>query len=514
MHIRLPKFIVRARLSVFLLGLPALAASSPAEVPLPDRIVITVDDTVNKIGDVPPLGINLNFFNDNDHYLKPARKLSTALREMGVRYLRYPGGDKSDYYLFSVPPYDHAVATPSQTGPGTNQSRAEFFNADRTAYNREVLNFDEYMTVCRETGAEPVIVCAIDTYIQTREKLPQAIRVSTREDFLRNAVEWVRYANVEHHDKIKYWMLGNESWLAWYKGPDGKYYGYEPEVYAQDLVDFSTAMKAVDPSIKIIANGVDWTVKRYLPKAAGAIDYICTSNYPLAAAPYASYDDWLKRRQGGGDLLEAVNKVVGAIQDCPSLTPEKKASLKVIVSEFGPHTWWPHTWGNAQDLGHALFNFDLMGEELSDPDILFSLFWNTRWEGHGRNYAYDALDDHNNFSPDGQSVALWCHYLFPQMVTTSAARGLITYATWNRKTDELYLDVINQTGAARTIAPELPGETISATTKLAELSGPDPGSAQTAFFLDGNEKLSGAALSLDPYSVTVFHLQVQPEPAH
>jgi alpha-L-arabinofuranosidase len=51
-----------------------------------------------------PLGINTDFFVDDDANRPSSRKLDEALAEMGVKYLRYPGGEKSDGYLWSVAP--------------------------------------------------------------------------------------------------------------------------------------------------------------------------------------------------------------------------------------------------------------------------------------------------------------------------------------------------------------------------------------------------------------------------
>ena len=46
-----------------------------------------------------PIGINMDYFMDDDHYLKPQISTANALKKMGVKYLRYPGGNKSDFYF-------------------------------------------------------------------------------------------------------------------------------------------------------------------------------------------------------------------------------------------------------------------------------------------------------------------------------------------------------------------------------------------------------------------------------
>jgi hypothetical protein len=52
------------------------------------------------------LGINTNYWwDDQANRTAGARTLSTALTDMGVKYWRYPGGEKSDGYLWSLYPF-------------------------------------------------------------------------------------------------------------------------------------------------------------------------------------------------------------------------------------------------------------------------------------------------------------------------------------------------------------------------------------------------------------------------
>ncbi len=62
------------------------------------------DSVLNDVSN-HPVGMNLNFLMDGDRFPDPERSVTEAMRDMGVRYLRYPGGEKSDLYLFSQPPW-------------------------------------------------------------------------------------------------------------------------------------------------------------------------------------------------------------------------------------------------------------------------------------------------------------------------------------------------------------------------------------------------------------------------
>ena len=58
-------------------------------------ITINTSRVINRF-EQNPIGLNLNYFIDNDKVSNPSISLADAIKRMGVRYLRYPGGDKSD----------------------------------------------------------------------------------------------------------------------------------------------------------------------------------------------------------------------------------------------------------------------------------------------------------------------------------------------------------------------------------------------------------------------------------
>jgi alpha-L-arabinofuranosidase len=82
--------------------------------------LVTVD-TFSVVADVKrkPIGINVNFLLDDDANRTSAlQSLAQALRMAGVKYLRYPGGEKSDGYLWSVPPYTSSIPTLARWAAG------------------------------------------------------------------------------------------------------------------------------------------------------------------------------------------------------------------------------------------------------------------------------------------------------------------------------------------------------------------------------------------------------------
>lgn len=390
-------------------------------------IMVYPDSVLNDVSH-HPVGINVDYFMDDDQYLKPSRRTADALKAMGARYLRYPGGNKSDLYLFSVPPYEKSQPTLARTGKeATGYDRVL---KDYKEYRFDVLDFDEFIELCREVGAEPLIVVAADEYLV---KYPEGCTWTNREGLIKNAVEWVRYANIKKGYNVKYWMIGNE---CWHDNNENS----SAEIYARDVVDFSIAMKAIDPSIYIIPNGnsVEF-FKDVLTIAAGHIDYLCLSNYPVFnyTAGYVSYRDTLK------DLMGPVKRALTAIDNYAS--KEDKEKLKLLVVEYGPFDW-AYKWSMINDMGHNLCNFEMTGEQLKVQQIEFSCFWNTRWIENDtiENSVFDALDKNGNFNANGLGLMIWGNYLGKNMVSTTGTLHIRSFASFSPDEKNLYVYLLNK----------------------------------------------------------------------
>lgn len=376
-----------------------------------------------------PVGINVDYFTDDDNYLKPARRTADALKAMGVKYLRYPGGNKSDFYFFSVPPYEESIPTLARTGKGAVGGRHKMLK-NYSEYAVDVLDFDEFVEMCREVGAEPVICVAADEYLAD---YPEGCTWSTREELIAHAAEWVRYSNIKKGYGVKYWMIGNESWHS--SNPNST-----AGIYARDVIDFSRAMKAMDPSIFIIPNGNNEDFWKTVFEIAGAyIDHLCISNYPVYGykAGYLTYRDTLQ------NLASPLDRTVNAIE--LYATPEQKEKWKVIVAEYGPFDWGD-CWPKVNDMGMNLANFEMTGELLKNPRVLFSCFWNTRWiDNDSVPYsAFDALDRDGNFNANGQGLAIWGNYLGDRMVGTTFTLHQRTFASFSPEGHRLFVYIVNK----------------------------------------------------------------------
>lgn len=424
------------------------------------EIIIFPDSIISDVSN-HPIGINLDYYMDDDNFLQPKRSTAEALKEMGVKYLRYPGGDKSDSYLFSTPPYEKSDPTITRKGKGCVGGRDFVLNDDYATFNRDVLDFDEFISMCREVEAEPVVVVAADAYLA---EYPEHCQLTTRDQLLEHAAAWVRYANKIKGYQVKYWMIGNECWHE-KSNPNST-----AEIYAQDIIDFSKVMKEVDPSIYIIPNGnsVDF-FEKIITVAGEYIDHLCLSNYPVYdyKAGYATYRDTLQ------DLMHPVKRALTAIEN--AATPEQKEKWKLIIVEYGPFDWGDY-WPKINNMGMNLANFEMTGEQLLVPSIDFSCFWNTRWIHNDSidNSAFDALDQNGNFNANGYGLMIWGNYLGDKMVKTTATTHIRSFASLDPETSRLFVYLINKSEEKKTVQLKIDKQRVDDILLAKELVGDGP----------------------------------------
>jgi len=443
----------------------------PPKLDVPTNIMVNLDAIMADVSH-DPIGINVNFYMDGEGHFSPKRSIVDALKAMGVKWLRYPGGEKSDLTLWSVPPYDKPRPTMARTGQGCVTDRWTMFENYAT-FKYDVLDFDEFMQMCREVGAEPVIVVAADGYLTD---YPEHCTFTDRETFIETAAAWVRYSNIIKKYNVKYWMVGNESYHA-----DNK--NSTPEIYAQDVIDFSKAMKEVDPSIKIIPNGgsFEWW-EAVLPVAADYVDAVCLSNYPIwdYKQGYKTY------RDSTPNLIGRIHAAARAIEKF--VPDERKEEFKVIVAEYGPFDWagsWPHI----NDMGHALICFEMAGQQLNHPKVKSSYLWNTRWiwSLDRENLIWDALDKEGNFNPTGYTVAIWGNFLASKMVYTSSTIRIRTFASYDDETKQLYIYIINKSENEEKLVLDIEGASVDSVAQRWELVG--KGSSDTDPIWRQNESI-------------------------
>ena len=166
----------------------------------------------------------------------PRSDVLNAVRALQPTMFRYPGGCFSDWYHWrdgvgpksKRPTHDRQFWTDFSFGDAFPPEWAREFGPVET----NQVGTDEFLRYCLDTDVEPMLVANFGS--------------GTPEE----AAEWVRYCNRgEAPRPVTWWAVGNETYGDWEIGH------CSVGEYARRFVEFSTAMRAVDPGIRIVAVG-------------------------------------------------------------------------------------------------------------------------------------------------------------------------------------------------------------------------------------------------------------------
>jgi alpha-N-arabinofuranosidase len=155
------------------------------------------------------------------------------LRELRTGWVRWPGGNLASGYHWreGVGPRDQRPSLPNPSWPGLSSN---------------FVGTDEYLHLARIAGFEPLIT--VNAGNGTPEEAAQWVEYVNGDTTTRLGRLRAQNGHPEPYD-VRYWNIGNELWGWWQIGYT------DPETHAERYAAFARAMRAVDPSIRVIANG-------------------------------------------------------------------------------------------------------------------------------------------------------------------------------------------------------------------------------------------------------------------
>ena len=418
-----------------------------------------------------PIGMNMNFLRDNTQITNP-------LKDMKVASLRYPMGEIADYYLFDK----NSPARPQVSINDSSLWFSKFFNSDGIWNSK--LGFDDFISICRSVGAEPFIMIGIDAIAYT-ENAPHA----TPEEVLEAAIEWVKYANIVKGYGIKYWEIGNENDL------ENDYINWTAEDYANTVVNFSRAMKAVDPSIKIGANGMsgsEWW-NRLMPIVKNDVDFLVTHQY----SSMQNYKQWKTNSWNYTGNLESAQKAINTYNPNIRLNVTENSSFKPGKEH------WNNTW-------KTLHNFEMLGNTICFNQLDYYHFWISRWLDKNSYFAdISAFDSNYKLMPMGFPLKIWGSFLKKKMVFSSKSETIRSWASYDFDNNSLNVFLLNKDEVTQDVSITLDNYTGSTQNERWVLKGSAPGATDVTWGKSDSVSVSGSSIktTLDPLSVTVINFQ-------
>lgn len=467
----------KAKILLFIVFISSLFfVISSRTLAVKQKIVVDVNNVLSDVSN-RPLGIGLHFAGDNLNVTEP-------LKNLKVGTLRFA---TNEAYLFDK----NEPNNPKVSIQDSNYSIVEGYSYPNGTWWGRLKGFDDFMSVCQATQAEPFIVVGIDALVYGGDA-PHA----TPEEVLEGAVEWVRYANIEKGYKVKYWEIGNENNIP----SEEKKISWTPQKYAETVVQFSRAMKAVDPSIKIGANGMvhgtdDWW-NRVMPTVKNDVDFLIPHQYSWMK----NYQEW-RNDPYEYDFnikysLEALNKYN------PSLT------INVTeISSFNTDSNISHennTW-------KMLHNFEMLGQSLRFAKVDYVHFWTSRWlEEDASVHDFSAFDSTYKLMPMGYPLKVWNNFLQKKMVFSTKQAGVIrSWASYDPSSKNLSIFLLNKDTNTQNVSVVLKNYIKNAQNKRWILKGSTPESKDAVFHQAGSANLKGSLIQtkLEPLSVTVIDLK-------
>ncbi len=250
-----------------------------------------------------------------------------AMRRLGVPVLRWPGGNFASCYHW-------------EDGIGPRERRPARFNLAWRDFEPNTFGTEEFLAYC-------------DALSTSRDRCEPYICVNTGSGTLDEAAHWVEYCNVDatrlptHYallrgrnghpapHGVRLWGIGNESYGSWQVGSSSA------EAYAHKCRQYAYFMRAVDPSIQLIAVGADipaWD-EAVLRLAGDSFDY-------LSIHQYHGQEDYLAT-VGAAAFVEQRLRLLGEEIDQTLPGLRRKEPIYIAMDEWNANDL---AWGVAETI--------------------------------------------------------------------------------------------------------------------------------------------------------------------
>jgi hypothetical protein len=373
-------------LLLILITLLLLIACQPAEPtppPTAEAGSLYVDPNTD-LGNISPYMLGSNF---GPAYVVPLDMLPYAL-DGGFTVLRFPAGAYGD------------------------RNKLQHYN------------IDQLMDFCEQMNAIPTV------------------SVNLRDGSVEEAVELLRYANIEKEYDIKYWSIGNEPTL--YEAELGE--TYDTEIYNQEWREYAEAMKTVDPDILLMGPelhqwgtslentlkdsfGRDWMTE-FLKANGDLVDIVTVHRYPfyVVSEGETTIADLRENTREWPEMTKYLNSLILEVtgREIPiAFTEVNTDPTSVSHGEATPDSFYAAVW-------YA----DVLGKMIEEKTFMMN-HWvlAQRSSGHG---LFNGLE----IRPTYYTFQMYKHFGLQQVHASSGVPDVNVYASV-REDGRLTVMVVN-----------------------------------------------------------------------
>jgi len=431
-------------------SIPTTPAATPTPIiptPIPGALFVNAAQAISPIS---PYVFGTNY--GPWVFLMPAVKPLAI--DAGLTYLRYPGGEYGD-------------------------------SVDLMEYQ-----IDEAAALAKDLGAD------------------LALSVRLMNGTPENAANLVKYSNKTKGYNVKYWSIGNESNL-YFKRSDG-ISGYDVQRFNLEWRKFAEAMRAVDPSIKLVgpdtnqftanfaanpqdANGKDW-LEEFLKANGDLVDVVAVHRYPFPKNMQdliPTRDELLASSAEWDQSIPALRKLIKDTtgQDKPIAITEVNSNWATVSGADG----------SPESLYNALWWGDSLGRMVRQGVDIVAQFLLTSKSGAGG----------GEMGLLGTYEPRLTYYVYPlyqrfgtQLIEASTDKDLVSIYAAKRDDGALTLMVINRSDQAQPLPVQLHGFTPEGAAEVYRLDA-----THNAEKIESQQIADGSSITLPPYSMTLYVLQ-------
>jgi hypothetical protein len=290
------------------------------------------------------------------------------------------------------------------------------------------------------------------------------------------AAEIVKYVNVSHDYAVKYFAIGNEPDLYATQGSladpsQPAFPDYTPEDYCATVVQFSNAMKAVDPTIKIVGPQLsykyqasdDW-LSPILRTCGEHFDIVSIQRFPFTAAQ-ASVANAARDASAFRRLIRAVRDLMAAAGygDKPLAITGMNLAYDSARAGSEPGDAAPGT------VGAALWLADITGAAL-ELDLWTTVLWSI---SDADTWSLGLIGPPPMHAPRPAYYAyqLYADHMGPTLLEVSdLPSGVSAYASRNQSDDGTQVITMNWNSSSVAIGVEVTGLSKPPAVPIFELS--------------------------------------------
>jgi alpha-N-arabinofuranosidase len=409
-----------------------------------------------------------------------------VLRELDAPVYRWPGGN-------FVSGYDWT------DGVGDRDRRPPRKNPAWLGVEHNDVGVHEFLRFCELLGTEP--------YIAVNSGQGNELQAAAEVEYVNGPPETPmgrrRAANGHPAPwKVTFWSVGNEMYGNWQLG-------HMPLIdYTLKHNRFASAMRAKDPSIKLIGVGAvgEWT-EGMLKGSLDFMDYVSEHFYVQSQPGLLSHVNLAPREvKRIADAHRRYRKTIPGVGE---------AALPVALDEWN-YWYGPHVYG---ELGTQYFLRDALGvaaglhEYFRNSDLIFMANYAQTVNVIG---AVKTSKTEAVFDTTGQVLKLYRnHYGTIPVRVAGTPEPLDVAAAWKEGKKVLTVAVVNPTKTAQKLRLSFKGVRPPSTAKLRLLTGPDemahnvPGRPLAVTIEEKAGAPFGGTLTVPPVSVSLYEISVR-----